>query len=335
MTLKPLNGRVYQAIPGFEDHLRLELAGFHASAGPAVSGHGPSVLSAPGGKDPWGPLYVVENPPEGHPPPLPFWQANAWLEPFEMEFDSISEAAAALRAIQRNWSPVLVTQFRRGALIASQLPPISEKPRPFPWKIPAAPMGAWTLLDARRMIASPRCSSPFPGGRIEFAEDKEGPPSRAYLKLWEALVRRGTWPGPGDRCLDAGASPGGWTWALSRLGAEVTAVDRAPLEPRILNLPGLSFLKHDAFTLRPEDLGPRDWVFSDVVCYPPRLYEWVQKWLASGLCENFVCTIKMQGPEPDLETTRLFAEIPGSTVLHLYHNKHELTWMKGKAEPEQ
>jgi 23S rRNA (cytidine2498-2'-O)-methyltransferase len=35
----------------------------------------------------------------------------------------------------------------------------------------------------------------------------------------------------------------------------------------------------------------------------------------------------MQG-EPDFETTRLFAAIPGSTVVHLHHNKHELCWMK-------
>jgi 23S rRNA (cytidine2498-2'-O)-methyltransferase len=35
----------------------------------------------------------------------------------------------------------------------------------------------------------------------------------------------------------------------------------------------------------------------------------------------------MQG-EWDSETTRLFAAIPGGSVVHLYHNKHELTWMK-------
>lgn len=305
MTKSPLKGRIYQAIPGFEDHLVLELK---------------DGLRADG---PWGPLYPAE-----HDPGQVFWCQNQWLDPFELEFDSISEAVFSLRDIQRNWTPVLFTQFRRGSLIASRLPFINAKPRPFPWTIPAAPVGAWTLLDAHRMIASPGCSSPFPGGCIEFTEDKEGPPSRAYLKLWEALIRCGKWPGPGEHCLDAGASPGGWSWALSRLGAEVTAVDRAPLEPRVLAMPGLNFLKHDAFTLKPEDLGPQDWVFSDVICYPPRLYEWVEKWLASGLCENFVCTIKMQGAEPDFETTRLFAEIPGGTVSHLYHNKHELTWTK-------
>ncbi|GHT65225.1 methyltransferase [Spirochaetia bacterium] len=301
-------GTVYQAVPGFEDHLEHELGTW---------------------QEQWGPLYYADQ----HNAPV-FWQQNSWLEPFRLEFDSISQAVSALRGIQRNWAPpsmplapVLHTQFRRAALIESQLPPISRKPRPFPWQIPDAGIGAWTLLDAHTLIASPRCSSPFPAGVIEFEEDKIGPPSRAYLKLWEALVRCGKWPQPGQKCLDAGASPGGWTWALARLGAEVTAVDRAPLEDRILAMPGVTAFRHDAFTLTPEDLGPTDWVFSDVICYPPRLYEWIQKWLASGLCKNFVCTIKMQG-EPDYETTQAFAEIPGSAVTHLYHNKHELTWVK-------
>ncbi|GHV46603.1 methyltransferase [Spirochaetia bacterium] len=315
--------RIYHAVPGFEDHLEHELGTW---------------------QEQWGPLYYADqHNAEGRPSPsinspserrvFPFWQQNVWLEPFRLEFNSISEAVAALRGIQRNWAPSLHTQFRRAALIRDQLPPISAKPRPFPWQVPDAPMGAWTLLDAHTLVASPRCSSPFPAGTIEFEENKIGPPSRAYLKLWEALVRCGKWPGPGEKCLDAGASPGGWTWALARLGAQVCAVDRAPLEDRVLAMPGVTALKHDAFTLTPEDLGPMDWVFSDVICYPPRLYEWIQKWLASGLCKNFVCTIKMQG-QADYETTQLFAEIPGGTVVHLYHNKHELTWISIRPSEE-
>jgi 23S rRNA (cytidine2498-2'-O)-methyltransferase len=189
-------------------------------------------------------------------------------------------------------------------------------------------MGAFTLLDEGRLLASARCTSPFPNGEFEFEEDREGPPSRAYRKLWEALVLAGRMPGPGDRCLDAGASPGGWTWALAGLGAEVTAVDRADLEPRIAALPNVRTLRHDAFTLKPEDLGPVDWLFSDVICYPPALFDWVERWLASGMARNFVCTIKMQGADFDRATTERFEAIPGSRVVHLWHNRHELTWIK-------
>ena len=310
MNCVPLPGRIYQAVQGFEDHLTTELltagAGFLRIGGPLF--HESSGLSAD-----------------------VFWLQNCWLEPFRVEFASINEAASVLRGIQRNWGACLHTQFRRGALISSKLPPISTKPRSFPWLPGDSPVGAWTLLDANTMFASARCSSPFPNGTIEFAEDKQGPPSRAYLKLWEALIRLRQWPRKGECCVDAGASPGGWTWALAQMGARVIAVDRAPLEDRTAALPAVKYIRHDAFTLKPEDIGPVDWLFCDVACYPPRLYEWVQKWLESGLCRNFVCTIKMQGMIGsggiDFDTPRRFAAIPGSDVVHLHHNKHELTWM--------
>jgi 23S rRNA (cytidine2498-2'-O)-methyltransferase len=309
MNSTPLGGRVFQALADFEDHLRLELGSWQAV---------------------WGPLYYVAD--GGISAPAleagtSFWNRNIWLDPIRIEFDSLSEAASALQAIQRSWAPSLFTCFRRGALLSAKLPPLSAKPRPFPWPLPDTPMGSWTLLDAHTMIASPHCTSPFPNGVIAFEEDALGPPSRAYLKLWEALVRCRKFPAAGEKCLDAGASPGGWTWALARLGAAVIAVDRSPLDARIAALPQVSFIKHDAFTLKPEDIGPLDWLFCDVICYPPRHYEWIERWLQSGLCRNFVCTIKMQG-QPDFETTRRFAAIPGSTVVHLWHNKHELTWIK-------
>jgi 23S rRNA (cytidine2498-2'-O)-methyltransferase len=310
----PFEGIVYQSIPGFEDHLQKELETFASSAGNTI--------------ERWGTLFSLRVPPS--PPPPVFWHLNTWLEPFTLKFESINEAARALREIQRNWAPVLFDHFRRGSLIASKLPPISRKKRPFPWALPLAPMGAWTLLDTNTLLASPRCSSPFPAGLIEFEEDRAGPPSRAYLKLWESFVRLGCRPGKGERCLDAGASPGAWSWALAQLGAQVFAVDRAPLDESVSSLPGVSFTQRDVFSIKPEEIGPVDWLFSDVICYPKRLLEWVEKWLESGLCENFVCTIKMQGDVDDgvdFDTPRRFAAIPGSQVLRLCHNKHELTWM--------
>jgi 23S rRNA (cytidine2498-2'-O)-methyltransferase len=194
-------------------------------------------------------------------------------------------------------------------------------------------MGSFVLLDERRLIASARCSSPFPNGEIAFEENKVDPPSRAYLKLYEALTLAGRHPGPGDRCIDSGACPGGWTWVLSRLGARVTAIDRTELDPRLMKDPKVEFLKHSAFTLSPADLGKTDWLFSDVICYPEKLYEWIVAWLESGLCDNFVCTIKMQG-EPDWETMARFKAIPGSRLIHLSNNKHELTWIRLSGRPE-
>jgi 23S rRNA (cytidine2498-2'-O)-methyltransferase len=105
-------------------------------------------------------------------------------------------------------------------------------------------------------------------------------------------------------------------------------------------MPGVEYIRHDAFTLKPRDIGPVDWLFCDVICYPPRLFDWIEQWLASGLCAHFVCTIKMQAEKlrvpgaggrivsvADFDTPRRFAAIPGSSVVHLYHNKHELCWM--------
>mgnify|MGYP003331488862 CR=1 FL=1 len=78
--------------------------------------------------------------------------------------------------------------------------------------------------------------------------------------------------------------------------------------------------------LEPDSVGPVDWLFSDIICYPARLLRLVERWRASGLVKNFVCTIKFQGVT-DHESAEAFAAIPGARVLHLHHNKHELTFL--------
>ena len=254
------------------------------------------------------------------------WAANIWHDCVDLPVPSIGEAAKALRALQRNWAMYAPLHHRRAALIQERLPHVSAKPIVFPAPAPSAPLGSWTLLAPDRMLAAARCSSPFANGELTLIEDKQGPPSRAYLKLWEALVRLRRWPQPGERCLDLGASPGGWTWVLAKLGADVVAIDKAPLEPRIAALKGVSWRGESAFALEPDSVGPVDWLFSDIICYPARLLRLVEKWRASGLVKNFVCTIKFQGVT-DHESAEAFAAIPGARVLHLHHNKHELTFL--------
>jgi 23S rRNA (cytidine2498-2'-O)-methyltransferase len=114
---------------------------------------------------------------------------------------------------------------------------------------------------------------------------------------------------------------------LQSLGARVISVDKAPLAPEIATLPRVAFRRTSAFALAPADVGPVDWLFSDVACYPTRLLALVERWLESGLARNLVCTLKFQGAT-DHPTARRFAAIPGSRLMHLHHNKHELTWMK-------
>ena len=261
------------------------------------------------------------------PPRQASWAANVWLDPQEIQIASISDAAARLRAMQRNWALYPAKLYRRAALIQEQLPKVSSKPLVFGMPPPRAPLGSWTLLDAETILAAPRCTSAFPNGEIRFVEDHSGPPSRAYLKFWEALTIIGRRPGPGERCLDLGSSPGGWSWALQRIGARVVSVDKAPLAPAVAHLPGIEHRLDSAFALDPGSVGPVDWLFSDVVCYPARLLALVERWRAARTCRNFVCTIKFQG-ETDHAIARRFAAIPASQLRHLFHNKHELTWSK-------
>lgn len=90
----------------------------------------------------------------------------------------------------------------------------------------------------------------------------------------------------------------------------------------------VKFLAHDAFTLTPDyiekNFGKLDWLFSDVICYPERLLEWILMWIDSGKVRNIICTIKMQG-EIDWKLIEEFAAIPDSRIVHLNYNKHELT----------
>jgi 23S rRNA (cytidine2498-2'-O)-methyltransferase len=290
----------YLAAKGYVDELAEELGAVDRSHG--------RLLIAPG------------------PPRSAAWAANVWLDPQKIPVASISDAAAKLRAIQRNWAVYAPRLYRRASLIQEQLPKVSAKPLLFGAPTPTAPLGSWTLLDAGTLLAAARCTSPFPNGEAHFVENRSGPPSRAYLKLWEALTWIGCRPQPGEKCLDLGSSPGGWSWALQQMGANVVSVDKAGLAPEIARLPGIEHRFESAFALDPRAVGPLDWLFSDVVCYPTRLLALVERWLAAGTCRRFVCTIKFQGGT-DHETARRFAAIPESQLRHLFHNKHELTWI--------
>lgn len=199
------------------------------------------------------------------PPVAAAWALDIWTAPREIPVGSVKDASDALRAVQRNWVAYAACLHRRMALIEARLPPVKAAPLEFPVPAPTAHLGAWTLLAPDRLLASPTKTSPFPNGVCRFVEDRHGPPSRAYLKLWEACALLHRWPLPGETCLDLGAAPGGWTWALAKLGAQVTAVDKAGLDPSVAAMPNVAVRQDSAFALAPE---PVDWLCCDVVAYP-------------------------------------------------------------------
>ena len=254
------------------------------------------------------------------------WAQNTWFNPEFLEISSIGDAAKKLKAKQRNWAPYPYEHRSRLNLISEALPHVSAKRITYGAPSPTQPMGGFTLVEPNLLLAATHTSSPWPHGSMEFVEDKTNPPSRAYLKLWDLFTRLPVHPRGNDICLDLGASPGGWTWVLAQLGARVIAVDRSPLQEDLMEHPLVTFKKGDAFKFNPKDNPEIDWVFSDLICYPEKLYEFLLPWLADSKPRNFVLTIKFQGENP-YAILNQFQSITGSQILHLYHNKHEVTWL--------
>src|SRR5215471_6570420 len=167
-SCSPLESAAYLAAEGFSDELLHELDGVDRVHGSLLLKAGPARPTA--------------------------WAQNVWLNPQIIEITSIADGARKLRAIQRNWAVYAPQHHRRAMLLQAQLPMVSAKPLVFGSPAPTAPLGSWTLLDANTILAAAHCTSPFPNGEVHFVEDRSGPPSRAYLKLWEALTVIGRYP---------------------------------------------------------------------------------------------------------------------------------------------
>lgn len=255
------------------------------------------------------------------------WAQVAFLDIQEIAITSINDGARKLKELGRNWALFTTGHHRRAQLIQEALPHYPTKPIPFLAPRPQNSMGGWTLWEPETVLASTRTTSLYPLGEMTFTEDQVNPPSRAYLKLWEFFTCHSPrLPRPNERLLDMGACPGGWTWVLQSFGGDVIAVDKAPLEKRISELPRVTVKTESAFGLDPASMPPIDWFFSDIICYPARLLELVKRWENHGV-KNFVCTIKYQA-ETDFDTTDEFIKELGGKIIHQHHNKHEVTWFK-------
>ncbi len=273
----------------------------------------------------YGRLFLCEGPAQA----VVFAQ-DTWLDVERLEYNSISNAAELLRLKGHRWSHFSINNHRRGELILEKVPSAKTKIFHFLDSVPTTSIGVFALLSEKEMLVASQTNCPLPFGEIHFHEDKFNPPSRAYLKLWELFTLYQIKPRSGDKVMDVGSCPGGWTWVLQTIGCHVISVDKAPLDARIAALANIEFKQESAFGLRPQHIGKLDWFFSDIICYPDKLYELVTRFRDFGLVDNFACTIKFQAPT-DFETMFKFKAIAGSKIFHLSANKHEVTWVNLKA----
>ncbi|MBX9769210.1 MAG: hypothetical protein K2X47_18180, partial [Bdellovibrionales bacterium] len=164
------------------------------------------------------------------------------------------------------------------------------------------------------------------GGFFSIPESKE-PPSRAYLKLSEALLLVGWEFKKTETVLDLAASPGGWTWVAAQQGAKVYAVDRAELAPKLMEHPRVRFLKGDVFQFSPSAYP--HWIICDVISEPDKSLELLRKVLADIAPERIIWTLKFK-KEIQFQILNLVDEILSEysyLVRHLRSNKNEVTVM--------
>ena len=115
--------------------------------------------------------------------------------------------------------------------------------------------------------------SPYPGARIPI-DLPNAAPSRAYLKIEEAIRTFALPVRAGDTALEIGAAPGGAAYALVQRGVRVYAVDPAAMDSQLLAKAGPSGARVMHLPIAMRDLrrdqlpGRIDWLLIDVHLAP-------------------------------------------------------------------
>lgn len=255
------------------------------------------------------------------------WAQACWPRGEILKFESINQAAKALPSGHHFWIENSFSHHRRAELILGNLRALKPTKVKFPEMLQEKTVRGFCLLDENTLFFSQPIWPAVDKNGIEFELDTTLP-SRAYLKLWEGFTLFPECRPVKTKCLEVGASPGGWTAVLRSLGNEVWAFDRSELSPALMKDPLVHFKKADAFSVEPKDWPQVTHVFSDVICYPEKLWEWAQKWMADRPAVTLVFTVKFQG-QTDFKTLEKFKAVPNSRLVHLRANKHELTWIFG------
>ncbi len=163
-------------------------------------------------------------------------------------------------------------------------------------------------------------------------------PSRSTLKLAEAFAtllsdeERESLLRAGQRAVDLGAAPGGWTWQLVNRGLRVIAIDNGPLRDNVMATEMVEHIRADGFTWRPP--RPVDWMVCDMVEQPSRIASLMAEWIATGKCRRTIFNLKLpmkrrlEAVEQcrTLIQKRLHSVGPYELrIKQLYHDREEVT----------
>lgn len=192
------------------------------------------------------------------------------------------------------------------------------------------------FTDFRAATVARRCVF---GGQRRMADDPLAP-SRSYLKLEEAYGVLGREPAPGERVVDLGAAPGGWSYSAAKRGAAVVAIDNGPLKGGAAGNPAIEHRREDAFAFLPAVGDVYDWMLCDLLEEPHHVIRNIlEPWLERGACRRFVVILKFGHARPVelLEELRspqsiLVRRASGVRIRHLFHNREEFT-ITGEARP--
>lgn len=269
--------------------------------------------------------YYIVSPLEIKPIWAQDWLVDCQLVPFENKFQAIKILKNSKRlGVYFSTDPnVKLARSLKKELREFKLRRIDFKvPSEFNFKY-----FAWSLFNKNNLIICNQPTSQFPLGWHEFNEDKDTPPNRAYLKIWEMLCLNHIQLRPNDIIIDLGSSPGGWSWVLSQSVNKVYSIDKAPLDQKVVSQKNIYYKSEDAFQVKPQNYNDCTWLFSDIICTPQRLLSLIENWHQKSLVQNFVCTIKFKGP-CDFVILEEFKKYQNSKIIHLYQNKNEVTWIK-------
>eukprot|EP01080_Neovahlkampfia_damariscottae_P010002 gene10002-2321_t len=265
----------------------------------------------------------------------PFTQ-NIWSNCFSFKHETIEKTIKKLKEERENWIFFPSNQNALGKKIEQNFEKFKFENLKFPPKrVEKFNFGYFLIDKETNIVGSSIFSNQISNnGEINFIENKSIP-SRAYLKLFEALTLINKYPKEGEFCVDFGSSPGSWSFVLSYiLRTNVYSVDKSNVH---LDLKNFVFEKRDAFKIEPTEIfnrfGKINWFFSDIICEPEKLLIMIKKWLSFDFCENFVVTIKFKGDsltEENLKTLNEFISFSNSKLIHLFHNKNELCWIRIK-----